>query len=237
VRRALGRITGVQSPPSTRFNLSISEVVDITAGDRDALARVNKRECPQASCTRQVFDEATSLTVFFEMQVAQSLAGLRGLIRDLGAVPDRKTLVLVSGGLLTSDRVGGRINLTMDSQSLGRDAAAANLNLYVLHMDSSFLDAFSAKGRISSSFFRDSGALALGLDYLSGSAGGALFRVQSGTGDAAFDRVLRETAAYYLLGVEPTDADRDGQAHFIRVRVKQRGVTVRSRAMAVVPKR
>ena len=44
-------------------------------------------------------------------------------------------------------------------------------------------------------------------------AGGALFKVQVGSGEYAFDRVLREISAYYMLGVEPADEDRDGRPH------------------------
>jgi hypothetical protein len=44
----------------------------------------------------------------------------------------------------------------------------------------------------------------------------AVFRVQGTSPDLAFDRVLRETSGHYLLGVEGSEADRDGRAHPIR---------------------
>ena len=71
---------------------------------------------------------------------------------------------------------------------------------------------------------------------MSGAAGGALFRVQAGTGENAFKRVIRENSAYFLLGVEPDPKDRDGSPHSIQVRVRTRGVTVRHRAVVTVPK-
>jgi hypothetical protein len=116
--------------------------------------------------------------------------------------------------------------------------AAANANLYVLHMDTSFIDAFSAEGRgpNMTTLFRDMKALGEGLDLLAGSAGGTIFRVEAGTPEYAFDRVLRETSAYYLLGVEVADADRDGKPHFIHVKVSQHGATVRNRPLVVIPK-
>ena len=43
-------------------------------------------------------------------------------------------------------------------------------------------------------------------------------------------RVLRETSSRYLLGVEPQASDRDGRVRELRVRVRQRGVTVRGRS-------
>lgn len=53
----------------------------------------------------------------------------------------------------------------------------------------------------------------------------------------AFDRILSETSAYYLLGVSPDDADRDGKPRKLSVKVKPGGATVRARSWAVVPKK
>jgi VWFA-related protein len=239
VRKALDSIAGLLNVPSSRYNLSVTEVVDITAGDSDVVNAVVARECPRdgRNCAREIRGEAISLGGAFEMQVSQSLNGLHMLLESLSRMAGRKTLVLVSGGLLATDRVGGRPDLKMETLALGREAAAANTSLYVLHMDSSFLDAFSADKRsMTPTLLRDSGVLGGGLELFAGAAGGALMRIEAGTGDRAFERVLRETSAYYLLGVEPADSDRDGKAHNIRVKVKQRGATVRSRTAVVIPK-
>ncbi|HSC25631.1 MAG TPA: hypothetical protein VLD67_00065 [Vicinamibacterales bacterium] len=126
--------------------------------------------------------------------------------------------------------------MTGEIHALGRQAAASNTNIYVLHMDSSFIDAFSERRGPSPTLLRDSGSLAAGLEMVSGAAGGTLIRVQAGTGDSAFQRVLRENSAYYLLGVEPQPDDRDGEAHRIQVRVRARGATVRSRTIVIVPR-
>jgi hypothetical protein len=86
------------------------------------------------------------------------------------------------------------------------------------------MEAFSPSGSGSvPSFMRDPGVMGAGLERFTGVAGGALIRVQSGSGDPAFGRVLRETSAYYLLGVEPEDRERDGRPHYISVEVKRRG--------------
>jgi hypothetical protein len=82
---------------------------------------------------------------------------------------------------------------------------------------------------------RDGTLQGLGLDRFTGMAGGELIRVQAGTGDYAFERVLRETSAYYLLAVEPEDRDRDGRPHKVRVQVNRRGAVVRARSFVVVP--
>ncbi len=48
---------------------------------------------------------------------------------------------------------------------------------------------------------------------------------------------LMETSAYYLLGVEPATADRDGRLRELKVAVREPGVTVRHRTWVIVPKR
>ena len=76
------------------------------------------------------------------------------------------------------------------------------------------------------------------LEDFSRSAGGKRIDVPPGGGvDFALDRVLRETSAYYLLGVEPADADRDGLPRELKVKVGRRGVTVRNRQWVLVPPR
>ena len=74
-----------------------------------------------------------------------------------------------------------------------------------------------------------------GLETIAGASGGSLVRVVAGA-DFAFDRVLRETAAAYLLGVEPAESDRDGKPHRINVKVRVPNAEVRSRREVVMPK-
>jgi VWFA-related protein len=237
VRSAFEKVTGQFERPITRYNLSPSEVIDIASRDSTTLASVIARECRgDLFCRKELPLEAMSLAAMFEMKIAQSLGGLRGLISGLAAIPGRKTLVLVSGGLLASDRADGRLSARSEMTAIGREAAASNTTVYALHMDTSFLDAFAADGKVTQTLFRDSSMFATGLEMVAGAAGGDVLRVQAGTPDSAFARILRETSAHYLLGVEVADPDRDGRAHAIRVQVKRRGVTVRSRSSVIVPR-
>jgi VWFA-related protein len=238
VRRALRSITGLFEEPYSRFHMSPSEIIDCASGDADAQRRVLQRECPRGGCTLgDIRQEAVSLAVSMEMRVTQSLGGLRGLIRGLAEVPGRKVLVLVSSGLITTDRATGRANAAGQITQLGRDAAGANLSVYALHLDWSFVQALSGRSGIRLSYFRDSNLAATGLEMVAGAAGGAMLRVQGTSPDVAFDRVLRETSAHYLIGVEASDEERDGQPHAIRVSVRRRGTDVRSRSEVVVPRR
>lgn len=238
VLKDLDGVIGTLDLPQSR--LSKSEVIDIVSGDLDVLSRVARRECgprPGSDCLRRIQGEANAMGMVFESQVHQSMGGLRTLFAALHQDPERKTVVIVSGGLLASDRIGGRPDVSGIITTMGEEAAKANATLYVLHMDSSFLDAFSAAsgGTPSTSLMRETSATESGLDRLAGTAGGTLVHVEPGSEERAFQRILRETAAYYLLGVEPLDRDRDGRPHFISVHVKVRGAEVRSRRTVVIP--
>jgi hypothetical protein len=100
----------------------------------------------------------------------------------------------------------------------------------------SFIESLSSRGGLRTSYFRDSNMAAAGLEIIAGTAGGAVFRVYGTSPDVAFDRVLRETSAHYLLGVDAGTQDRDGQARAIRVRVKRGGAQVRSRTSVIMPR-
>src|SRR5262249_18767664 len=112
-----------------------------------------------------------------------------------------------------------------------------------LHLDSTFLNAFSASNAggpstsAARSLMRQSSAMAQSLDRLAGASGGTLVHVEPGAEDRAFQRILRETSAYYLLSVEPDADDRDGRRHFISVKVKTAGAEVRARSSVIVPKK
>ena len=103
-------------------------------------------------------------------------------------------------------------------------------------MDVNFLNAFSASsGRPAALYLADSAMLSRGLEKVAGGAGGTFFEVRVGP-DAAIDRLVRETSAYYLLSVEPLSTERDGKPHTITVKVKAPNATVRNRSFVVIPK-
>ena len=131
------------------------------------------------------------------------------------------------------------MNVGDEAKQLGEQAAHANTTIYALHIDNALNQSYSAQSRRP----RDSGTLERErrlssklLEQFAGASGGSLLPVLVGSGETALDRVLRETSAFYLLGVEPASADRDGRAHRLTVKVSQRGATVRSRQWVVLPK-
>jgi len=201
VWRQLGRVMGTLSPPSSRFHLTPLEVVDIEAGDSELVKQIAKRECLpgiwQGECLKSIPGDANSVASQYESNTQACMNALRLLFSALDQDPQRKTVVIVSGGMFASDRVGGRPDMTSLVETLGEDAARADANIYVLHLDSSFLNAFSASNAggpstsAARSLMRQSSALALSLDRLAGASGGTLVRVEPGSEDRAFQRILR----------------------------------------------
>jgi VWFA-related protein len=232
VKKELAGVNALHHEPISQFHMAVGEIVDIANGDKRVLAEVAQRE---SADPKQVTTEANGLATYLEFEVTRSVDGLRGLIRGLARVPGRKVLVLVSGGLVSSDRVGKRVSSGSTIRTLTHDAAAANLELYVLHLDWSFIEAFAERNQLASSFYRDSDLARTGLEIMAGTLGGDVTRVHGTNPDFAFNQVLSKTSAYYLLGVEPDDKDRDGKPHEIKVKVQRRGVTVLHRTEVTIP--
>jgi VWFA-related protein len=241
---ALERLVGMRDTRLGVFNMTPSEIVGITASDQETTERVISRECDpdDPSCPHAVRGEASALGTYLEAEASQRIGGLLDLAGALAVIPGRKTVVLLSGSLISSPASRGRPDVSGSLHRVGELLSAAEVNLYTLHWDTSFLDAFSASHGLSRrpadrflSLSADRHALAAGLEVLTGKAGGALLRVEAGTGDNAFTRVLRENTAYYLLGIEPDARDRDGKPHVLRIRVTRRGATVRGRTHVLIP--
>jgi VWFA-related protein len=246
--RGLNTVTCQKDPAIvSQFNLRPSEIVDLlAAGAANNLTRIENiliRLCgqpPDPSCVDRLFSELRSIAVFYEGQAHASLGMLRSVVKQMGMLPGRKTLVLLSGGMLASDRPGGRPDISEMGIQIGKEAARANTAIYALFLDSTFLGQFTAETRLANPSMvdigRDSAILGRWLDQFSGAAGGAMFNVQSGRGEAAFDRILTETSSYYVLGVEPAETDRDGRAYEISIKTNQKNVEVRGRKWVSVPK-
>jgi VWFA-related protein len=251
VSRALLNVTGQRDIPSHQFHLRPSEIVDLTAatvaarnGEVSALEAVARRECGspvEETCRQRLMLEILGTALYYEGQGNASLGMLRSLIEEMNGINGRKTLVLISAGMMASDVPGGRPDISELGMQVGKEAARSNTSIYTLYLDTSSIDRFSAEVRSGDknlqSEARDSEVLGRWLDQFSGAAGGAMFRVQVGTGEYAFNRIYKEISGYYLLGVEPAEADRDGRTHEIKVKTTLRNATIRGRRWVTVPKR
>ena len=261
----LANLTGEKEPLRSYYNLAPHEIVDITAQSTnpnsflllsrtgavreresaralDPVLRIQARECPgntDADCAIKIYSEGMSLATQLERESLSSLGGLEQSLRILAELPGRKSVVFITGGLLVSDRLDGRPDPGTFARVMGQSAARANATIYTVQIDGSVnaTGQASKKGIGDTNLSRDRALLGNWLDDFSRSAGGRRIEVPVGGGEFAFDRVLRETSAYYLLGVEPADVDRDGRPRELKVKVDSRGATVRNRQWVVIPQR
>jgi VWFA-related protein len=255
----LANLIGQKEAVHSKFNLTLHDIVDITAEAQSPFAffadrrfdpataaevspvrRIARREClSEEDCAQLVYSEGLALGALLQRQADLSARGLDTLLAVLSELPGRKSVVLLTGGLLVSDRPDGRPDLGKVARSMGQSAARANATMYTVHVDqiSSTLDTVVKKSAGNTALARDRAMSRSWLEDFSRSAGGMQLNATSRAAvDVAFDRVLRETSAYYLLGVEPAAADRDGRPHSLKVKVDRPRLTVRSRQWVVVPR-
>jgi VWFA-related protein len=249
VLRALNTVVGQRDGPGLgQLRIRPTEVIDVSrdiaSGGGPVLEAVVARECADdqgAGCRSRLINEVTNAALYYEGQSTASLGMLRTLIAQMQRYPGRKTLVLVSGGMIASDTPGGRPDLGSQEMHVGREAAIANTAIYTLFVDSTLHDQFAAETRSGARTLvnrsRDTQVLMRWLEQFTGAAGGALFNVQVGNAASALSRIHTELSSYYLLGVEPAEEDRDGRTHEVKVKVTQSNLTIRGRRWVLIPKR
>ncbi len=237
---AIPKLTGFsQVKHSRRYQFSLADAIDVASRDGDALARNIQRNCPpnDLMCGRSVENEMNEVVSLLELQASRSISGLREVVGTLRALEGRKTVVVLSAGIPTGDRTGGRLYMRSDAQQLGKEAQMASILLYTLHLNTAFLDAFSPDApSAQQTAMREAGVYARGLDLFNGYGGGTFLEVNT-SANFAIDRLVREMSAHYLLGVQVEEADRDGRPHLIQVKANQKDSSVRSRASVVIPRR
>lgn len=240
LEEAIPKLVGFsQLKQDRKYQFTLSDAIDVAARDQETLRRVADRNCPanDLTCARSVEMEMNELVSMLELQGARSFHGLREVVSAVRGIEGRATLVLLSAGIPTGDRAGGRLYLRNDAIQAGKDGQGSSLLIYTLHLNTAFLDAFSPDApSAQQTAMRDSGVFARGLDLFNGNAGGTFLEVNT-SANFAIDRLVREMSAYYLLGVEVDDVDRDGKAHLIQVKVNAKDSAVRNRASVIIPKR
>jgi tetratricopeptide (TPR) repeat protein len=156
-----------------------------------------------------------------QMTSLASLTSLRQMLAALGRVRGDKTVILISGGWPLDEREETSLMTTV-----AVEAAAARATLFTIFVPGSM---FSADRRVMSSAPARDQFLHVGpLETLAAMTGGGTFRAEVNA-DAAFERLGRELAGYYRLGVEKEPADLDGKNRRLKVQVSRSGTTVRAR--------
>jgi hypothetical protein len=157
------------------------------------------------------------------MTAQTSVASLRQVLSTLQRVQGDKTVILISGGWPLDER-----DETTLMESVAADAAAARATLFTVFVPMSTSSADRRMMSLSPS--RDQYIQWGPLDTLASMTGGGSVRAEVGA-EIAFDRLARELAGFYRLGVEKDPADADGKGRRMKVEVARSGATVRARAI------
>ena len=156
VLRALANVTGQRDLAElSQFHVRPSEMIDLTRelysrGGGPRLDAIAARECgdpPDPFCRQRLITDVNGTALYYEGQGAASLGMLNSLVNEMATFTGRKTMVLISGGMIASDTPGGRPDLSEPGIRIGKQAALANTAIYTLFLDASFIERFSAQTR------------------------------------------------------------------------------------------
>ena len=233
VTDALMRVTGAPSSRVGMMHVNISEAWALESNDTGTFENAVSRECAGMtgpdleSCRNQLEADARAMLLEASGRARATLQALEGLLRNLAPLKTPVNIVMMSEGMFVAR---DRSSMT----TLGRLAAAARATIHVIRPSQQFFDIEDRSAGGSATRFFDDGLMSEGLEQVAGQTRGSM-SVVNGDGKIAFDRLGRELSGYYLLGFEPTEADRTGRERRIKVSVKMRGLTVRARPTFVVP--
>ena len=227
----LMRVTGAANIRAGFVRVNISEAWALENNDPGTFQQAVDRECAGMTgpdleaCTNQVEADARALLLEASSRARATLQALEGLLKGLAALKTPVNIVMISEGMFVAR---DRASMT----ELSRRAAEARATIHIIKPAQNFFDV-EDRGAQSTSRFFDEGLMAEGLEQVAGQTRGSMSTV-TGTGEIAFDRLGRELSGYYLIGFEPTDADRTGKERRIKVEVRPRGLTVRARPTFVI---
>ena len=231
VNDALLKVTGSLTSRTGMTKVLISEAWALENNDTSTWQQAIDRECNGETgagldaCANAVEGDARALLSETSARTRGTLSSLEGLLKGLTQLKTPINIVMISEGMFVArDRNNMR--------EIGRRAAEARATIHVMRPGQSYFDVEDVSAPGLSRFFED-GLLSEGLEQLADQTRGTMATINASAG-AAFDRLGRELSGYYLLGFEPTDADRRGKEHRIRVQVKPRGLTVRARPTFVL---
>lgn len=163
----------------------------------------------------------------------ESLVGYLDSMHGIRETP--VTIMFITGGLAAPRRdapitmAPGMCELRTDLfAQVGVAAGAARAQFYIIQPGDSMTAGPVQRENIAGAGYLGSDNPLEGIEHLAGVTGGKMLQLTS-AGDGALGRVLRETAAYYLVGLEPASSDRSGRSQQLEVRVSRPDVEVRSR--------
>jgi VWFA-related protein len=236
VRNALRRPAGANSGGRIASGqVQISEAYALETGDPDSWQRAVSRECAGMTdasleaCAEALEVEARTALTEANARAIQTLRYLDTLFARLARLNTPVNVILISEGLFL-----GRAPVT--AADVSRRAAEARVTLHIVRPAQSMMADASRAVAPGQSFALDDYLMRDGLEQLAGQTRGRLLQVSAGTGAGQFERLNRELSGYYLIGFEPTSADRTGRQRRIKVQVRRRGLTVRARPTFALPR-
>ncbi len=235
VLEALRRPAGTSTGPGSSAQVQISEAFGLENGDSDAWQRAVERECAgqtemaREACADALENEARIALIEATARAAQTLKFLDVLFQRLARLNTPVNVVMISEGLFL-----GRTPAAMAEVS--RKAAEARVTLHIVRPATSMMGDASRASAPGVSFTMDDYLMRDGLDQLAGQTRGRVLQVSAGSGAGIFERLNRELSGYYLIGFEPTEADRTGRQRRIRLQVRRKGLTVHARPTFALPR-
>lgn len=229
-RKALEGIIGHAPRKSSQFGYSLEEALTVYGAGPSPTSTITvgiingmlDRECSTtASCRTAVLAESREYGRALIFNTRDTVLALSAFMSGLSTLEGTKSIVFISEGLVeTPDN-------RSDFNDLGRVADASRVRMFVIQLNKPVYDINVRKAPADAA-----GDIQLelsGLQNIAGVTSGEIFR-PSGRVDSAMEQIDRATSAYYLVGFEPTDKERDGKYHKIEISAVRKDVTMKSRS-------
>jgi VWFA-related protein len=202
---------------------------------KDALNRMETSTSVTASSARPGLLDRSGAASADNFESRNMLQSLGNLAKDLGVLPGRKTVVLLTGGLPSSSELKSAIAAAIEASSKSGIAIyPVNVRPVSVDLDPSLPNPATRGGRRGpqgtddSPRTQDPAASQDLLLALANGTGGFLTR-DSGELLAGLQQIGEEQAEYYVLSYTPPES-KDGSCHQLRVKVDRGGATVRARS-------
>jgi VWFA-related protein len=223
-------VPGASLEPRSKYWIGVSEAFAIASNDTGVRDKVVSRECAARGdgdplCARDVVSEARQLAMRMHARGTITLEALKSLARALRQLEGPKTMVLVSGGLMTPESMSSFTDLESE-------LAASQITLYALYFEK--VSNNVARAGLSPTQADDDRIEEYGLENVASAAGGTILRV-IGPAETYFARVATELSAAYLLGIEVEPGDRNGKPHRVEIKVQKPGLDLHGRKQYVIP--
>ncbi len=197
IYQAMAGIRGTEDMKVDRYDVGEAEAIAMTnRGDEIVIRRLIDRECGSGTdqtCISELELESSRIVQRIRSRASESFYALGTLLGNLREAEGTKSMVLISQGFILDD-------VQSKTAQLAQTAAEARVNLNVMLLNDFPGDA--SNSRRSNTLREDRDLREEGLNSLAGKSRGALFQVTSSP-EIAFERLPKEMAGHYLLGVEP----------------------------------